>query len=57
MEKSDVVGIMAEEHQKSRTMAVARAGQAYKVCNDSLVPLLYILQSSSKQQTREQFCN
>ncbi len=45
MEKSGVVGIMAEAHQKSRTMAAACAGrgQAYRVDNANLVPLLYIL--------------
>lgn len=45
MEKSGVVGIMVEAHQKSRTMAAACAGrgQAYKGYNANLVLLLYIL--------------
>ena len=45
MEKSGVVGIMAEARQESRTMAAARAGrgQAYGGCNANLVPSLYTL--------------
>lgn len=45
MEKSGVVGIMAEALQESRTMAAACAGrgQAYRDYNANLVPLLYTL--------------
>ena len=45
MEKSGVVGIMAEARQKSRTVVAAFAGrgQASRGYNANLVLLLYIL--------------
>jgi len=58
MEKSGVVGIMAEAHQKSRTMAApcGSRGQTDRGYHANLVPSLYILQSSAKLQTPERLC-
>lgn len=59
MEKSGVVGIMAEAHQKSRTMTVASAGrgQAHRVHNANPVSLLYILPKCKLENSSGFLCN
>lgn len=57
MEKSGVVEIMAEAHQKSRTMAAAYEGrgQTYRGYNANLVP--FAVYFTKLCQTGKQLCN